>query len=131
LETSNIFRLAAVLYADINYNVKRESIIKKIIDTVFLNNCNNKCTIYEISDFCAKEYGINIAESEIADIIFSKYEKHYNISRDNTGQIRINLTIERFNNVLDKDKNNNISNFIEKFIKDANIEDTEFGRKTY
>ncbi|HOL22080.1 MAG TPA: hypothetical protein PLQ41_04400 [bacterium] len=130
METSNIFRLAAVLYADINYNVKRESIIKKIIDTVFLNNCNNKCTIYEISDFCAKEYGINIAESEIADIIFSKYEKHYNISRDNTGQIRINLTIERFNNVLDKDKNNNISNFIEKFIKDANIEDTEFGRKT-
>jgi len=63
LETSNIFRLAAVLYADNNYNIKRESIIKKIIDTVFLNNCNNKCTIYEISDFCAKEYAIDIAES--------------------------------------------------------------------
>jgi len=31
LETSNIFRLAAVLYADNNYNIKRESIIKKIV----------------------------------------------------------------------------------------------------
>jgi len=130
MESSNIFRLAAVLYADNNYNVKRESIIKKIIDTVFLNNCNNECTIYEISDFCAKEYGINIAESEIADIIFSKYENHYNISKDNVGQIRINLTIERFNNVLNKDKNNNILNFIEKFISDNSIEDMEFGRKT-
>lgn len=130
METSNIFRLAAVLYADNNYNIKRESIIKKIIDTVFLNNCNNKCTIYEISDFCAKEYAIDIAESEIADIIFSKYEKHYNISRDSAGQIYIKLTEERFNNVLDKDENNNILNFIEKFIKDANIEDEKFGRKT-
>ncbi len=38
LKEKDIFRLAVVLYADDSYNSTKDNIIKKILESLFLNN---------------------------------------------------------------------------------------------
>ena len=53
MEENNIFRLAALLYKDSNYNVKKDNTLKKVIESLFIDN-NIEITIFEAIELCEK-----------------------------------------------------------------------------
>ena len=56
---SQLFRLATVLYADNNYVVSPKNILKKIIESVFIEKNNTPLTIHEIIDFIEEKYNLS------------------------------------------------------------------------
>ncbi|MBX4272073.1 hypothetical protein [Clostridium estertheticum] len=66
----NIFRLSAILYKDKNYNVKRETIIRKIIESIFIKK-NDKVKVIEAIKFCENNYSLLLGEEEMLSVIKS------------------------------------------------------------
>lgn len=65
----DIFRLAAVLYKDGKYEVKKENTIKKIIKAIFLEYENVSKTISEIIKAIEENYFLPFSEEEIKKIL--------------------------------------------------------------
>lgn len=64
---SQLFRLSAVLYADNNYEVSSNTILRKVIECALLSN-ENPLSIHELIDFTFSTYHLNLSEEEIVSI---------------------------------------------------------------
>ncbi|MBR4631894.1 MAG: hypothetical protein IKO48_01045 [Elusimicrobia bacterium] len=113
---NNIFRLAAVLYADSNYDgISTLGIRKKIIESVFIENLKKEISIHEIIDFIELNYNLIFSEQDVNSVLKKYSSDFYTSKKDNI--LFISIPQKRKNNILNK-INNNIDYFIDIFIKD-------------
>lgn len=118
---NEIFRLAAVLYKDGNYEVSKDNTLKKIIKAIFLENNNSSKTISEIIEEIFKIYNLNFSENEINTVIKNNPKNFQVIEVD---PFKYNLTSTDFsklkNKITEKDLVFYINEYLES-IKSKNL----------
>lgn len=112
---NQLFRLAAVLYADNNYEVSPRTIIRKIIECALLSNSNEPQTVHQIIEFVHEAYNLHLIEEEVISIATNEKEEGFyvNAKRDTT---IIGLTERRKIHLESKVSNKTIDFFIDEFI---------------
>ncbi|TWP27311.1 hypothetical protein ETU08_08795 [Apibacter muscae] len=123
---SNIFRLAAILYADNNYEVSTKTINRKIIESVFLDNNNEIHPIHKLIEVIQDKYEFIFMVDEIREIV--SCNEYFIISPCKTNELNISLTLNRFEFLKKKVSSNNIDYFISQFhqinkVEQLNIND--------
>lgn len=112
---NQLFRLAAVLYADNNYEVTSKTIHRKIIESVLLE-CNSvEFTVHQIIDFINDNYNIIFEEETIKEIVKNEEDRFLTNFRD--GNLYVCLTKARKQTLLSKIESKNIDFFISEFQK--------------
>lgn len=125
---NDLFRLAAVLYADNNYEISSKNVIRKIIESVFIDRNNKACTIHELIEFIANSYEIQIEEGEITSVITdNKYSHHFDVNYSEESYIR--LSERRLQTLQNKIHNKTIDYFIDEFAENIQINDCDINYK--
>lgn len=114
MEENNIFRLSALLYKDSNYDIKKENTLRKIIESLFIEE-NNMISVFEAIELCEKIYNLNLSENEV-DKVIKKYTTSFKIYNVGSGRIKFNLLENRLNSIKSYNLNN-INNYIDEFIE--------------
>ncbi|MDM1467349.1 hypothetical protein HX030_09855 [Myroides odoratimimus] len=109
----DIFRLAAVLYADNNYEVSTKTLHRKVIESVFIDNKNDFIGLHSLIDKLKKQYNLDFTEEEIYEIVSDP--DNFNTSSCKIEEVRITLTTRRFESIKKKIVSNNLDYFIEQF----------------
>lgn len=112
---NQLFRLAAVLYADNNYEVTPKTIHRKIIESVLLECNSADYSVHQIIDFIQDNYNIIFEEETIKEIVKSEEDRFLTNYRD--GNLYICLTEARKQTLLSKIESKNIDFFIGEFQK--------------
>ena len=112
---NHLFRLAVVLYADNNYDVKLTTVHKKIVESILLECGQKEFSVNQIIDFCQKNYKIIFDENSIMDVINKNTDEFLSISKNN--DIFICLSEKRKQALNSKINNKTIDFFIAEFIK--------------
>ncbi|RYY47270.1 MAG: hypothetical protein EOO06_12780 [Chitinophagaceae bacterium] len=115
VDKSELFRLAAVLYADNNYEVKPKTIHKKIVESALLDNGNRDMSVDELVQTIDDRYDFVFTSEEVVDIINSD-DKSFLVTGSN-GNRRIQLTSKRMDVLREKLQKNTIDYFIQQFIE--------------
>jgi hypothetical protein len=115
-QKKDIFRLAAVLYADNNYEVNPKTIHRKIIESVFLDNNNSQSSIHVIINIIEKDYGFIFDFEEVNDILTRNTESHFLLGKNADGELTATLSPKRFSLISAKLNSNNIDFFIQEFL---------------
>ncbi|MGE4309199.1 coiled-coil domain-containing protein [Bacteroides sp.] len=110
---NQLFRLAAVLYADNNYEVTPKTIHRKIIESVLLESKSVECTVHQIIDFIHDNYNLLFEEEIIKEIVNNEQDRFLTDFRD--GNLYICLTQSRRQTLLSKIEARNIDYFIAEF----------------
>lgn len=110
-----IFRLAAILYADNNYEVSSKTLHRKVIESLFIDNNNEFIGLHTLIDRLKKQYNLDFTEEEIRDVVSDA--DCFNTSNCKIDEIKITLTQKRFEAVKSKIVTNNLEYFIEEFHK--------------
>lgn len=114
---NQLFRLAAVLYADNNYEVAPKTIHRKIIESVLLE-CNAKeFSVHQIIDFIQDNYNLTFEEESINEIVIREHERF--LTNNRNGNLYVCLTENRKQTLLSKISNKTIDYFIEEFQRDS------------
>ncbi|MCD2503189.1 hypothetical protein LQE93_15620 [Clostridium sp. NSJ-145] len=122
MEENNIFRLAALLYKDSNYNVKKDNTLKKVIESLFIDN-NIEITIFEAIELCEKKYNLHVIEEEIRRIIEREHNIFQIINKGN-GNIKFKLLEKRYK-IINSDNIIGIDKFINEFCIDKSLENNK------
>ena len=117
-----IFRLAAVLYKDGNYEVSKENTLKKIVKAIFLENDNISKTISEIISAIFENYTLNFSEDEI-ELVIEKNSKIFQITK--LQPIKYNLTEKDYVKLKNKIEKNDLNFYINKYLKDIKSKNLE------
>lgn len=113
MDENNIFRLSALLYKDSNYDIKKENTLRKIIESLFIEE-NKIISVFDTIELCESIYNLNISEEDVSRVI-KKYNSSFRIHNVGGGRIKFNLVENRFDYI--KSYNfNNINKYIEEFI---------------
>jgi len=112
-----IFRLAAVLYADNNYEVTPKTIHRKIIESVFLDNDNAEVTVHEIVDYIEKKCGFVFDFEEVSEIVKKDIDTHFRLGKNNDQELLVSLAPKRLEAIKNKLNVNNIDYFILEFLE--------------
>lgn len=113
INKNELFRLAAVLYADNNYEVSTKIIHRKILDSALLDCENSDLTIHSLIDYIENKYSLLISEEEIQDII-NKYPDSFLVNYKDSSKT-VCLSQKRKQLLESKIKENNIDFFITQF----------------
>lgn len=128
MEENNIFRLAALLYKDSNYNVKKENTLKRIIESIFIDS-NREITIFEAIEFCEEKYNLHVVEEDIKKTIEREHNIFQIINKGN-GNIKFKLLEKRYETINSYDVVG-IDSFINEFCIGNNLENNEVKRVIY
>ncbi len=112
---TEIFRLAAVLYADNNYEVSPKTIHRKVIESIFIDNGNTFLGIHTLIDKIKSKYSLDFIEEEIKAIVSEA--EYFNTSSCRIEDLKITLTSKRYENISRKINRNNLDFFIQEFHK--------------
>jgi len=112
---NQLFRLAAVLYADNNYEVTPKTIHRKIIESVLLDCNSAEFTVHQIIDFVNDNYKMIFEEETIKEIVQNEEDRFLTNFRD--GNLYVCLTQARKQTLLSKIESKNIDFFISEFEK--------------
>ncbi len=111
----DIFRLAAVLYADNNYEVSSKTLHKKVIESIFIDNNNDFVGLHSLIDKLKKQYSLDFTEEEVKEVISDA--DNFNISSCKIEEVKITLSAKRFDTIKKKIVYSNLDYFIEEFHK--------------
>ena len=117
-----IFRLAAVLYKDGNYEVSKENTLKKIVKAIFLENDNIPKTISEIISAIFENYNLNFSENEI-EVVIEKGSKIFQITKPQP--VKYNLTEKNYIKLKNKIERNDLNFYINEYLKDIKSKNLE------
>ncbi|MHA4896226.1 hypothetical protein ACXZ1K_15850 [Pedobacter sp. PWIIR3] len=112
-----IFRLAAVLYAENNYEVNPSTIQRKIIESVFLDNSNAEITVHQIIELIEKDYNFIFDFEEVLEIVSKNETTHFLIGPRYATDLLVSLTPKRIQAINSKLTTNNIDYFIQEFLE--------------
>ncbi len=102
------FRLAVSLYADNNYVLRRGTVLRKVIENVFIHNNNSELSLFEVIRFVKDEYGLMLLLQEVKSIISSKNDFHVIEAQNNSDDETIISLSEKKYQTLKISKNINI-----------------------
>lgn len=119
----NLFRLSALLYKDENYNTKRDTTLKKIIESIFIEN-NNPRTVTEVIEYSDTNYSLILESEEIERIVRSNLNKSFLIKDMNEDELTFLLTDKRYNTIK-KFRTLGVDSLICEFIKEKGLEEKE------
>jgi len=114
---NQLFRLAAVLYADNNYEVSPKTIHRKIIESSLLDCENKEMSIHQIIDYIETHYHLTFDEEEIKAIVTNQKENGFHLGKDKGNDYLVSLTEQRKQTLISKLNAHNIEYFITEFIK--------------
>ncbi len=117
---NQLFRLAAVLYADNNYEVAPKTIIRKIIESALLSNGNRTINIHQLIDLIHKSYNLYLLEEEVKAIVTSDKEDGFLVNKKND-DIIVCLSEKRKQVIESKLSNKTIDYFIGEFEKEKHV----------
>lgn len=127
MNKNNLYRLSALMYPDSNSTLSRDNIIKKIIESYFIMNDNLTVTLEELPKLIKDNFNFSLTGGEIGDIvcesddfIVTKTGK-YNQS-DKCQDLNMKLTVKRYELLKERENNNNIYVFIDKFYESKIID---------
>lgn len=118
----NIFRLAAILYADQNYNISTKSIIRKIIESVYIETNESNYSIDDIINYCETNYSMQFDYEEIKNIVCDEKEKSFMTYQSKDGELIAQLNESRRQIILSKISSNSIDKFISDFSLKKSIQ---------
>ncbi|MBJ6120070.1 hypothetical protein JAO76_17825 [Pontibacter sp. BT310] len=111
------FRLAAVLYADNNYEVTPKTIHKKIVESALLNSGKKELSVHGIIDYIQENYSIDFDEDEITSVVKGEKEDVF-LTNQRNGDLFVCLAEKRKLVLQAKLSERNIDFFIEQFVKE-------------
>ena len=114
---NQLFRLAAVLYADNNYEVAPKTIHRKVIESVLLECGAVEYSVHQIIDFIQERYSITFDEESVKEIITNKKEEGF-LTNQRNGDLFVCLSEKRKQTLLTKISNKTIDFFISEFQKE-------------
>jgi len=114
---NQLFRLAAVLYADNNYEVAPKTILRKVIESALLSIGNKAINIHSLIDFINQTYNLCFDENEVKAIVTSEKEDGFIINQKK-GDIIVCLTEKRKQTIESKLSTKTIDYFISEFEKE-------------
>ena len=117
INQNQLFRLAAVLYADNNYEVAPKTILRKVIESALLSNLNMPLNIHQLIDFIHTSYNLHLDEQEVKGIVTSEKEEGFLINEKN-GDTIVSLSEKRKQTIESKLSNKTIDYFIDEFEKE-------------
>lgn len=88
---SHLFRLAAVLYADNNYEVTPKTIHRKVIEAALIDNDNRQLTTHELIDYININYWLRFDEKEVESIVTNKIDSYFNVGINSEKDLLISL----------------------------------------
>jgi hypothetical protein len=112
-----LFRLAAVLYADNNYEVAPKTILRKVIESALLECGAKEYSVHQIIDFIQIRYGITFDEESVIKIVTSKKEEFF-FTKQRNCELFVCLSEKRKQTLLTKISNKTIDFFITEFQKE-------------
>ena len=115
---SDIFRLAAVLYADSNDDVSTEKVYRRIIESIFIDNENKKLTLSGIIELINKKYSLIFSEEDIIKYINYKGKFIY----DSNNIIDVNLEQGHFKKLKEKTSNKDLEYYIGEFCSSYKLD---------
>lgn len=115
IATPNAFRLAAILYADNNYDVSPTTIYRKIIESVFIQAQNIELSIDDIISESQLNYTIVLEYKEVDSILKSQKNNYFELIQRPQSDKKFKLQPQRYSALLSKISKNNIEYFIESF----------------
>ena len=113
---NHLFRLATVLYADNNYDVKIGTVHKKIVESVLLECGKKEFSVNQIIDFCQENYKIVFDENSIREVVNKNTDEFLSIGKNN--DTFVSLSEKRKIALNSKINNKTIDYFISEFIKE-------------
>lgn len=114
---NQLFRLAAVLYADNNYEVAPKTIIRKVIESALLSSGNKPINTHALIDLIHESYNLHLDEEEAKGIITSDKEEGF-LVLEKGGEITVCLHEKRKQVIESKLTNKTIDYFIDVFTKE-------------
>ena len=102
-----LFRLAAVLYADNNYEVAPKTILRKVIESALLECGAKEYSVHQIIDFIQIRYGITFDEESVIKIVTSKKEEFF-FTKQRNCELFVCLSEKRKQTLLTKISNKTI-----------------------
>lgn len=114
---NQLFRLAAVLYADNNYEVAPKTIHRKVIESVLLECGAVEYSVNQIIDFIQERYSITFDEESVIEIVTSKKEEGF-LTNYRNGDLFVCLSEKRKQTLQTKISNKTINFFISEFQKE-------------
>lgn len=114
---NQLFRLAAVLYADNNYEVAPKTIHRKVIESVLLECGAVEYSVHQIIDFIQEQYSITFDEESVKEIVTSKKEEGF-LTNYRNGDLFVCLSEKRKQTLQTKISNKTIDFFISEFQKE-------------
>ncbi len=114
---NQLFRLAAVLYADNNYEVAPKTIHRKVIESVLLECGAMEFSVNQIIDFIQERYSIIFDEDSVKEIVTSKKEESF-LTAQRNGDLFVCLSEKRKQTLQTKISNKTIDFFISQFQKE-------------
>ncbi|RZK25513.1 MAG: hypothetical protein EOO43_05335 [Flavobacterium sp.] len=115
-QQKEIFRLAAVLYAENNYEVNPKTIHRKIIESVFLDNDNREITLHQIIELIENDYSFVFDFDEVSEIVKKDAETHFLLGKNSAAELLVSLRPKRLEAIKSKLTTNNIDYFILEFL---------------
>lgn len=78
IDSKNLLRLSAVLYVDSakQYNLNQETVLIKIIESIFIGNDNAELSAEDISILIKEDYRMNFEEDKIISFGFILIKTH-------------------------------------------------------
>jgi hypothetical protein len=116
MDRSSIIRTAAILYADSNQDTKQRTIIRKIVESLFISNQNKPITIDDAINQIYINLDMKFEQIELEKIINDK-KNHFEVINKQDNAYHFCLPFVRFNELIEKQKNNSIETYLQQFIE--------------
>lgn len=112
--SNELFRLAAILYADNNYEVSTQTIHKKVIESALSANGNQFVSIPSLCTKISELYALVFTEEDVLTVINNPKNDGFELSTFN-GERMIKLSLQRECVIASKIKDQTIDDYISEF----------------
>ena len=119
MEKNNIFRIAMLLYAESEGIRKKNTVLKKVIESAFVEKNNEPLSFDEIETAVKELYEISIAASEINAIIAE--DRSGSFEQSAIGKKKINCLSDKRYQYLKQTVQRSIIEYIEEYVNIFNL----------
>ena len=114
-EDKTLFNIAAILYNAQSDNIKRDNILKKVIESILVIRQNKPHTCAELFVEIQKKLHMIVVEEEILDIISNKKNRNFALDYS-LKEVRVCLKQERYDYILNMNERT-IESYIKEFVQ--------------
>ena len=128
MDIRTITRTAAIIYADEQLTRKTDTIKRRFVETVFINNGNTLLTIAELINLIEENMGLLFSEDEIKPIVKDE-ETFMEVLNRSSEDIQYNLQEKRYRILCSKPVDE-IDTVIESYLSSPETESIPYTKET-